>query len=230
MVTLSFQGSQVTASNLQQIASGVRNVIGMGFDPYNGNLYFADNAIDGPPGAGNEVDPTPPQADELDEISSADLGTSVINFGYPNCYIQYITGTPVGSGCVQPLVAFQPIGGARTQGPYQLAFAPPDFPAGYNNGIYVSFAGESGGSFTGVLNDDDGVDYYSFDTGQYTQFIAPGEAGNGGTLGLLATGNTLYLADWNNGNIEAITAATPEPATLLLLLAGLAGVRLRRRG
>ena len=221
MVTLTFDGSQVTASNLQQVASGIRNVVGMGFDPYNGNFYFADNAIDGPPGTGNETDPNPPQADELNVISAADLGNGVIDFGYPNCYIQYVTGTPVGSGCVQPLAAFQPINGSRTQGPFQLVFAPPGFPAGYNDGVYISFAGESA---SGVLNDDDGVVYYSFDTGQYIQFIPPSEAGIGKPLGLLATSDTLYLADWNYNYIEAITTATPEPGTFLTMLLPLAGL------
>jgi hypothetical protein len=229
MVRVTVNGSQATVSNPQQIASGIRNVIGMGFDAGTGDFYFADNAIDGPPGQGNDTDPTPPQADELNVIRAADIGTSVVNFGFPDCYIQYKTGAAVGSGCVQPLVAFQPINGSPTQGPTQMVFAPADFPVGFNHGVFVSFAGEPG---SGTQNDDDGVVYYSFDTGQYLQFIAPAQAAIGKPLGLLATSDTLYLADYNYGSIEAITPSAPEPGTMAmgfgLFGLGAAAMRFRR--
>ena len=64
MVTLYFNGPQPQASNLKQVAHGIRQVIGMGFDPATGNFYFADNAIDGTGPGGDE----PPQAEELNLI------------------------------------------------------------------------------------------------------------------------------------------------------------------
>ena len=85
----------------------------MAFDPA-GNLYFTDNAIDAlPAGSRQPVTPDgePPQADELNMISAQQLGVGApINFGFPNCYIQYanggVLGVPVGTGCVQPTVSW----------------------------------------------------------------------------------------------------------------------------
>ena len=81
--------------------------------------------------------PNPPQADELDFLAGNQLGVGPPpNYGFPNCYIQYayggVPGVPVGSGCVQPVVAVQPVvdasGTHELEGPTQVALAPSSFP------------------------------------------------------------------------------------------------------
>src|SRR5438477_794499 len=101
-VTVTEVGLGATVSSLVRIAAGLRNAAGMAFHPTTGDLYFEDNGIDG------FQDPNEPlSADELNRIAAADLGRQPVpDFGFPNDYIDYHTGQRVGSGGVQPLVAF----------------------------------------------------------------------------------------------------------------------------
>jgi glucose/arabinose dehydrogenase len=47
MLTITDHGTNVTATNLTQLASGLRNPAGFAFQPTTGDLYFQDNGIDG---------------------------------------------------------------------------------------------------------------------------------------------------------------------------------------
>ena len=140
MVTIDTTGESPLASNLGKIAAGIRNVFGMAFQLGTGDLYFADNAEDALPG--NNF---PPQADELNVLPAAQIGVTIPDYGFPSCYIQYFTGTQIGSGCVRPIAVFQPLpdttSGHPSQGPAGLAFAPPNFPPGLNNGVFIGFSG-----------------------------------------------------------------------------------------
>jgi glucose/arabinose dehydrogenase len=78
MVTLHDQGGTPVMSNLKQIASGLRNAASLAIDPATGDLYFADNGIDGNSG-GNEAW----SSDELDRIPAAQIGGTVEYFGFP---------------------------------------------------------------------------------------------------------------------------------------------------
>jgi hypothetical protein len=216
-VTIDETGASPTASNVRQIASGIRNSVGMQFDS-TGNFYFADNAINGP---GPDAD-EPPQADELNFISAADFGT-VENFGYPNCYIGYRTGLQVGSGCVQPLVAFQPLPngtplGSESEGPVEIAFAPSSFPTGYNNGIFIVFSGKQA---VGPANEENATVYYDFGTKQYIHFTENSLPGVGELVGALSTPDALFITDGDTGTVYEITSAMPEPASLGLCAAAL---------
>jgi glucose/arabinose dehydrogenase len=221
-------GASPTASTPRKIVQGIRNISGMQFDAA-GNLYFADNAIDGPGPTGDE----PPQADELNLLAASDFGVTVLDYGYPNCYVEYRTGATVGSGCVLPLVAFQPLPngtplGAESEGPAGLAFAPAEFPAGFNNGIFIGFYGKH---VNGTANEENAVVYYDLATHSYLHFVESGQADMGHLDSFLAMGNALYMADFGTGVVYQITAAAPEPGTAGLLLAALllvAGSRLRR--
>jgi hypothetical protein len=224
-VTINETGATPTASNVRQIATGIRNVAGMQFDAA-GNFYFADNAIDGPGADGDE----PPQAEELNRILAADFGLDQ-NFGYPTCYIGYRTGAQVGSGCVPPLVAFQPIPngtllGSESEGPVEMAFAPSSFPTGYNNGVFIVFSGKG---TLGPSNEENATVYYDFGTGQYIHFTENSLPGVGALLGALSTPDALYIADASTGTVYQITSAVPEPAALgLCAIAFLIGWKLRR--
>jgi hypothetical protein len=73
-LTIIDRGTSVSASNLTQIARGLRNPAGFAFHPRTGDFYFQDNGIDGLVDA-NE----PMSADELNMIRAADLGTGPSN-------------------------------------------------------------------------------------------------------------------------------------------------------
>ena len=211
MVRLQFNGSSVTASNLTKVATGTRNVVGMAFHPVTGDFYFADNAIDGPGADGDE----PPQADELNKIPAAALGVSILNFGFPTCYVEYRTGAFIGSGCIQPVVAFQPLPngtplGQESEGPTQMVISPASFPAGFNNGVFVGFCGKK---TTGISNEENALVYYDFGTGKYIHFFESGTPGGGLPIGLYANRNSLFIQDYALGTVTQIDAA-PAGASL----------------
>ncbi|MFN7935796.1 MAG: hypothetical protein U0R19_20875 [Bryobacteraceae bacterium] len=220
MVTIDESGPAPVASNLRTVATGIRNVYGMGFDPVTGDLYFADNAIDENEGVTTETS-TPPQADELNRIAAAAVGVTAPNFGYPTCYIEYQTGNTVGdcTGIAMPVAVFQPIpnppAGGRSEGPTEIAFAPSGFPAGWNNGIFTGFSGKPG---VGPGNDENAIAFYNFTGGGVSHFVESGLPGVGNLLGLLATTNSLYIADWGAGSIYQISVEeVPEPQYTLFL-------------
>ena len=234
MLTISETGAQPAVTSVRQVATGVRNVFGMTFDS-SGNLWFADNGMDFlPPGSTQPVPPSgePPQADELNVLSAAQLASgSPPNYGFPTCYIQYawgsIPGVPVGSGCTQPVMAFQPVtdgtGVHQLIGATQVALAPASFPAGFNDGIFVGFTGDGG------PNNNGGMAYYSFATNQYTQFIESTNVDN--IIGLSSTADALYFTDAGTGTVYELTSSAPEPGTALTAALGLAFAfwRMRRR-
>ena len=223
-VTINETGASPVLSGLQQIATGIRNVAGMQFAP-NGDFFFADNAIDGPPPLGDE----PPQADELNRILASDFGNFLPNFGYPNCYTGYRTGAPVGSGCQSPLVAFQPIAngtplGLESEGPAEIAFSPGTFPVEFHNGIFIGFSGKG----TLAANEENAVVYYDLISGQYLHFVENSLPGVGAPIGLLSTSDALFISDLITGKIYQISAKepfvtsaeAPEPSTFALMIAG----------
>jgi hypothetical protein len=221
-VTVDLSGSQPVASNLRKVASGIRNVIGMGFQPSTGDFYFADNAIDGTGPGGDE----PPQAEEINRIAAADFGSGTPpDFGYPNCYIEYRTGNQIGSGCVQPLFAIQPLPngtvlGSESEGVTQFDFAPAGFPDGFNNGLFLGFFGKWG--VTGAANEENAVGYYDFGTRTLVHFSENSQNGVYQPIGIRATQNALFISDYGSGKVYEVTsAAVPEPASAWLFAAGM---------
>ena len=222
-VTLDLTGETPSVGNLRKVASGIRNVIGMGFQPGTGDFYFTDNAIDGPPPLGDE----PPQADELNRITLADFNSGAVpNFGYPTCYTAYRTGLivdPGATGCVQPFYAIQPVPngtslGSESEGPAQMAFAPRNFPAAFANGIFIGFSGKGG---TGPVNEENAVGFYDFSTSTYVHFVENSQQGVYNPIGIYSTANALYIADYGSGDVYQITAVVPEPGTTALSLVGI---------
>lgn len=191
-VSLHDDGTMPVFYGLQQIATGLRNAAGIIVHPATGDLYFEDNGIDG------LIDVNEPtSADELNVIAAANIGTDVFNFGFPSDYIEYRTGRRIGSGGIQPLVAFQPVpdplNGSESEGPAGISFAPPGFPAGLNNGVFVGFHGRF--DLGGLLNEENPVVYYDLGTGQYFHFIENDQPNIGHLDSVLATTDSLFLAD-----------------------------------
>ena len=192
MLTITDHGTNVTATNLTRLASGLRNPAGFAFHPATGDLYFQDNGIDG------LVDPNEPlSADELNFIARTDLGGLTEYFGFPTNYTAYRTGTRVGGAGIQPLIAFQPIPdpftGHESEGADDIVFAPPGFPEGVNTGVFLGFHGRFNAG--GTNNEENPVVYANPATGAYFHFIEGQQPGIGHLDGLLATRDSLFVAD-----------------------------------
>src|SRR6266403_5077433 len=207
-VTVTEVGFGATVSSLVRIAAGLRNAAGMAFHPTIGDLYFEDNGIDG------FQDPNEPlSADELNRIAAADLGRQPVpDFGFPNDYIDYHTGQRVGSGGIQPLVAFLPLpcascpdpgdpnpDGAESEGPSGIVFAPSGFPSYVSNGIFVGFHGKFSAPPSG--NEENPLVFWDAGTGNYFHFIESFQLGHGDQL--LSTDDSLFIADMaSDGSVD----------------------------
>ena len=228
MITLIDNGATLTATNLTQVASGLRNAAGMSFQPATGNLFFEDNGIDGLINAGEAH-----SADELNFIARTNIGGAVDFFGFPSNYTSYRTNVFIGGAGIPPLIAFQPIPnpftGRESEGPNQIAFAPPGFPNGLNTGVFLGFHGQY--SSAGAANEENPLVYADPATGAYFHFILGQQPGIGHLDGLLATRDSLFVADLvSTGNPNSGASAgviyqikslvTPTPPTLTIRRVG----------
>lgn len=238
-VIMTDSGTTLSVSQPTLIARGLRNAAGMTFDA-SGNLYLQDNGIDG---AGHDS----LSADELNRIAAADLGAIVPDFGFAGTYVDYVTGTTVGptEGITQPLVAFRPIDGEKSEGAVDVALAPTSFPADFAGGVFVAFSGKF--NLGGLQNDENPLVFIDTATNTPFHFISNQLLGH--PNGVLSTSDALYLSDLNyrgafggvsstgvpadqEGVIYRITYV-PEPTAQVLGFLAVAGflgeVRLRRR-
>lgn len=231
-IILTDSGTSLTASPPQSIASGLRNAAGMTFSPA-GDLMLQDNGIDTPSNRGVSL-----SADELNMIPAASLGATVPNFGFPNTYVDYATGTIVGptAGVTSPLAAFLPIDGKKSEGAVELAFAPSAFPADFAGGLFVPFSGVFNKG--GAANDENPVVFVNPTTGGYYHFIENQLMGH--PNGLLATSDALFLSDLSvsgafGGSPGGIPAdqtgaiyrivAVPEPQALVIMVSAILAAR-----
>jgi len=201
LLTLEDHSTNVTAGNLMRLASGVRNPAGFAFHPTTGDLYFQDNGIDGLVDA-NE----PLSADELNFIARTNLTEPAGFFGFPSNYTTYRTGAVVGGAGIQPLIAFQPLPspatGHESEGANDVVFAPPGFPDGLNNGLFLGFHGRFNSG--GLSNEENPLVFANPSNSSYFHFIEGQQPGFGHLDGLLATRDALFVADMvssgNTGN------------------------------
>ena len=179
----------------------------MAVDPTTGDLWFADNGIDGNAG-GNEAW----SADELDRIPAAQIGGAVEYFGFPTLvngqivysYVKTIDkpGDPVTvvnpNVGVQPVVAFEPLarprpdrGGLRERRAVGIRALPPGFPAGLNHGVFIGFHGlfDQGGT----ANDENPLIFADPSTGHYFDFISNNLSNIGHLDEILSTTDSLFV-------------------------------------
>ena len=234
-VIVTDSGTTLNVSEPTLIARGLRNAAGMTFDA-SGNLYLQDNGIDG---AGHDS----LSADELNRIAAADIGSSVPDFGFAGTYVDYVTGTIVGptEGITQPLVAFRPIDGEKSEGAVEVALAPTSFPADFAGGVFVAFSGKF--NLGGLQNDENPLVFVDTATNTPFHFISNQLFGH--PNGLLSTAGALYVSDLNyRGAFGGVSSAgepadqegviyrityVPEPAAAILALIGVGGVIAQRR-
>ena len=191
MVTIHDTGSAVVGESLVQLATGLRNAAGFAFHSDTGDLYIQDNGIDGLQNA-NE----PHSADELNVIPAADIGGDIEHFGFPGSFERYRTQEVVG-GDTLPLFAFHPLPDPQTgqegEGPNDIVFAPSGFPAPLNQGIFVTMHGKFG--LGGLANEENPLIFANLETGDYFHFVGVNEPGVGHLDGLLATNDSIFIAD-----------------------------------
>ncbi len=194
MITVVDHGDSVSAHSLRQLATGLRNAAGFTFHPTTGDLYLQDNGIDGFADRSEAH-----SADELNVIRRTEIGTTLPHFGYPHSYTTYRTGEVVegGEDVVQPLIAFQPIPdphtGRESEGPNDVVWAPPGFPAPLNRGVFIGFHGQYNAGSLG--NEENPLVWADPGTGEYFHFIEAQQEGLGHLDGLLATRDSLFVAD-----------------------------------
>lgn len=194
--TLQDFGDHVTASNLIWLAKGLRNAAGIAFHPQTADLYFEENGIDTP---SNRNEPL--SADELNLLKKSDIGQTVVNYGFPNDYIEYRTDKRVGSGGVLPLATFEPLPdpftGSESEGAVEIAFAPPLFPRPLRQSVFIGFHGKFGQA--GLENEENPLLCYDIVSGRRFQFIGNNEPNIGHPDGLLSTSDALFVSDWSSG-------------------------------
>lgn len=187
-VTIQETADAVEVTDLTQIASGLRCAAGMAFDPRTGDLWFQENGID------DVSDPhTNFSADELNRIALRDIGGVVEDFGFPESYVRAADGVVIGKASHR--VAFMPIDGGESEGASEIAFAPPTFPPGLR-GIFVGFHGRF--SANGVENEENPVIHFSPGSGKYVHFIDVRQPQICHPNGVLATEDSLFIADMGN--------------------------------
>jgi hypothetical protein len=222
-VALTVNGDTVQAGTVTQIATGIRNSFGMAIDGA-GNLYFGDNGAEGDllvPGS----------LDTLNLIPGAATANLPLDFGYPSSYVDR-DGTQVNfyPGRQTPVAIFD--GAHPPSGISNVVVSPSGFPSPFNGGIFFSFHGEYFEANT--ENGDNPVLYFDPITQTTRTFVAPGQAGVGNLDGLLASGNSLFMTDFQVGpgvfapgtgavyEISLTNEAVPESSPGVMVTGGVA--------
>jgi hypothetical protein len=217
--TVSFNGTTASMSTPVKIAGGLRNAVGMAFQPGTGDLYYADNGIDGTSANGHPNDRYGNAADSLDTlhmISASQIGVSFPNTNFATDFYDAAPTTFTKHGNPDAIAHFAPFGPFdasdhnsslnESEGPNEIAFAPSNFPAGLNNGIFIGFHGQfdkvgAPNSTTGAGNEENPVIYYDLTTGTYWHFIGTQEANIGHLDGMLSTPDALFMSDMADGSL-----------------------------
>ncbi len=226
---------QITSAP-QQIATGLRNPFALSVNAA-GDLLIGDNGIDG------LHSPNELGADTLKLIPASQIGKSVVDFGFPNSYVNFATGQYVNGDptATPPLVAFTPKADSNGvlqngEGISALAYlTPSEFSfVGNQGGVIATFHGNF--DLGGTANYENAVFYYDFASGMLVPILDDQTPGVGHLDGVAVIGNNLFLEDMStNGQVNEIgglgqgaiyefnlAQATPEPGTWLPGLSGLA--------
>jgi hypothetical protein len=255
MTTVSFNGTTASLTAPVQVAHGLRNAAGITFQPGTGDLYYADNGMDGTTANGHPSDKYGNAAyslDTLHKISAANVGVSYPNTNFANDFYENNPSTFTKHGNPDALQRFAPFGPFdstdhnssvnESEGPNEIAFSPANFPTALQ-GVFIGFHGQFDkvgppNTSTGAGNEEHPVVFYNTTTGQYWHFIGNQEPNIGHLDGLLSTSDGLYMSDMADGSLFGaptntgaicLVSAVPEPSTLVLTAAGLSVVAFRRK-
>jgi glucose/arabinose dehydrogenase len=196
MITIRVDGRAVEFGEPVQIASGLRNGTTLAFEPNSGDLWIGENGIDG---IENPI--VSFSADELDVIPADQIGQEVIDFGFPDSYVDYATGELVGK--VEPAVAFLPLAGSEAEGVAGIAFAPESLGPGLAGGILAGFHGQF--DLTGVANEENPVRWVDIETGEQLDLVSNDSTAIGHLDSMVAIEDGVYLADFCNASMTTAT-------------------------
>ena len=173
------------------------NAMAFGFHPETGDLWITDNGIDGFEDVWSSY-----SADELNVIRPP-RSEARSRIGFPYTYTLYATGEVVGSGGIQPVVAFVPLGGAENEGVASLAFIPASFASGFGHGVVVGFHGQY--DMWGPANEENALLFVDLATLTVSTLVAPGSPGVGHLDSLAAGENAIFVADMCDGSSLAVS-------------------------
>jgi glucose/arabinose dehydrogenase len=187
LMTVTLKPTSLRFTKPVQIASGLRNGTTMAFAPKSGDLWIGENGIDG---LENPIIAF--SADELDVIPADKLGTEVIDFGFPDSYVDYATGDVVGPDTAS--ASFRPIDGSEAEGIAGITFVPASFPKALAGGVLAGFHGQF--DETGGENEENPVRWVDPDTGASFDLVSNDSPGVGHLDSMTATDDAIYLADF----------------------------------
>jgi glucose/arabinose dehydrogenase len=205
MITIRDGGEDVDFGEPVQLATGLRNGTTLAFDPKSGDLWIGENGIDG-----FESQIVAFSADELDRIPADQFGQQVVDFGFPESYVDYATGELVGDEA--PDVAFLPIDGSEAEGVAGIAFVPDSLGDDLAGGILAGFHGQF--DIIGLENEENPVRWVDIETGEQLELISNDSTGIGHIDSMVATENGVYLVDFCRGSLNA----APEGCGVIYLL------------
>lgn len=189
LATVHDDGESVVFSKPIAVATGIRNTSAMAFDPTSGDLWIAENGIDG------FEDPYVSfSADELNVVPAEAIGGETIDFGFPDTYTRYDTGETIGSTGVTPFAVFLPREGSESEGVSSLAFAPASFPAVLRSGLFAGFHGQF--DLVGIENEENPLLWVSAESGEMRTIVGNDAATVGHIDTLVSNDEALYAADF----------------------------------
>ena len=197
MVTVTPANDELQFGDPIQLASGLRNGTTFAFAPGTGNLWIGENGIDG---LVNPIEAF--SADELDVVPADKLGTTVVDFGFPDSYVDMATGDIVGPDTAA--VSFRPIDGSEAEGIAGIVFVPASFPKELAGGILAGFHGQF--DMTGIENEENPVRWANPETGDQFDLVSNDSPGVGHLDSMTATGDSIYLADFCNASMTSSEA------------------------
>jgi hypothetical protein len=192
LMTVTVDGPKVNFDEPVQIATGLRNASALAFHPETGDLWIGENGIDG-----LEVPIIAFSADELDVIPANEIGQAVIDFGFPDAYVDYETGEVVGAESFA--VAFLPIDGSEAEGIAGIVFVPESFPDDLAGGILAGFHGQF--DSIGVANEENPVRWIDPESGEQFELVGNDSASLGHLDSMTATEDAIYIADFCNASM-----------------------------
>ena len=205
MVKVTDTGTDLSIGGAELIATGLRNGTTMAIQPGTGDLWIGENGIDG-----MDVPTVSFSADEIDIVKAADIGTEVIDFGFPESYIDYATGNAVGEQ--SEFVAFLPMDGSRSEGIAGVTFVPNSFPGPLAGGLLAGFHGQF--DETGIANDENPLLWVNAKTGK-REVIVTNDSTDIGHLDSMTAGNgVIYIADFCDASMIGATTGCGRIYTL----------------
>jgi glucose/arabinose dehydrogenase len=194
LTTVTPAGDELQFGEPIQIASGLRNGSTLAFAPGTGDLWIGENGIDG---LVNPIEAF--SADELDVIPADQIGVKVIDFGFPDSYVDMATGEIIGADTAA--VSFRPIDGSEAEGIAGIVFVPETFPKELAGGILAGFHGQF--DMTGIENEENPVRWVNPATDDQFDLVSNDSPGVGHLDSMTATGDTIYLADFCNASMTS---------------------------